>query len=149
MKIYLENDKTKDKRLKTNTFFLKKMGKEFYELDIWQKGYKLAIKVYKFTKLYPFDEKFGLISDTRRSANSIIANISEAHGRFYYQDKIRVLYIARGEIDEVRSHLALAYSQKYISAEDFSDLSKSYRSLTIDLNNYINNLANQKLSAGK
>jgi len=123
------------------------MGKEFYELDIWAIGYKLLMKIYKITSQYPPEEKFGLISDTRRSANSVIANFAEAHGRFYYQDKIRVLYITRGEIDEVRSHLAVAYGIKYITAEDFKKLSQEYRSLTVKINNYINNIHNQKDNA--
>lgn len=57
-------------------------GKEnsFRDLRIWQKGFELVDRVYKATKNYPPEEKFALVSDTRRSANSVIANIAEAHG---------------------------------------------------------------------
>lgn len=87
------------------------MGQSFRELRIWQKGYKLLMRIYKITAQYPPEEKYGLISDTRRSGNSIIANIAEAHGRYYFADKSRVLIIARGEVDEVRSHLSVAQGQ--------------------------------------
>jgi len=92
-------------------------GKEnsFRDLRIWQKGFELVERIYKTTKNYPSEEKFALVSDTRRSANSVIANIAEAHGRYFYSDKVRVLYIARGEAEEVRSHSSVAFSQKYIT----------------------------------
>lgn len=81
------------------------MSYKFYQLDIWKEGHKLLMEIYKITEVYPKEERYGLISQTRESANSVIANIAEARGRYYYADKIRVLYIARGEIQETQSHL--------------------------------------------
>ena len=67
----------------------------FRNLKIWQKGYDLLMEVYDTAEKYPREEKYNLISQTIRSANSVIANIAEAHGRYYYADKVRVLYTAR------------------------------------------------------
>ena len=61
------------------------MGKSFRDLKIWKKGYELLMKVYEATSKYPAEEKYGLVSDTRRSANSIIANIAESHGRYFFR----------------------------------------------------------------
>jgi len=44
--------------------------KEFTEMPVWQQSFELLVKIYKTTKNYPSDERFGLISDMRRSANS-------------------------------------------------------------------------------
>jgi four helix bundle protein len=85
------------------------MAGKFYELEIWNKEYKLLLEVYKITSKYPPEEKYGLTNDTRRSANSVIANIAESHGKYYYADKVRVLYISRGEIEETQSHLRVAF----------------------------------------
>jgi four helix bundle protein len=115
----------------------------FRDLRIWQKGFELVSKIYKATKNYPPEERFALVSDTRRSANSVIANIAEAHGRYFYLDKVRVLYIARGEAEEVRSHLSVAFSQNYITKQTLNDLDKEYAGLSIGLNNYINYLISQ------
>ena len=71
------------------------MAKKFYELDIWKKGHELLMKIYEVTAHFPSEERFSLISQILRSAIGIIANIAEAHGRFYYADKVRILYIAR------------------------------------------------------
>lgn len=91
------------------------MASDFKSLRIWQEGYRLLMKIYRITAEYPKEERYGLISDTRRAANSIIANIAEAYGRFYFADKIRVLYQTRGEVEEVRSHILVARGLSYIS----------------------------------
>lgn len=54
--------------------------KEFTEMSIWQKAYDLVMKIYIITKDYPSDEKYGLVSDMRRAANSISNNIAEGFG---------------------------------------------------------------------
>lgn len=119
------------------------MAKSFRELRIWQKGYDLLIKVYDITAKYPTEEKYALTSDTRRSANSVIANIAESHGRFYFQDKIRVLYIARGEVEETRSHLAVGAGRSYFPKEDYEYLEKEYEGLAVGINFYIADLDKQ------
>ena len=122
------------------------MAGSFRDLNIWKKGYELLMKVYKLTKKYPPEEKFGLIEQTRRSANSVIANIAESHGRFYFADKARVLYQARGEVEETRSHLTVAYGQKYISEKELTELDKDYEGLFRGISSYVESLKKQKLS---
>jgi four helix bundle protein len=48
--------------------------KSYKDLIVYQKGYNLALDVYRVTKEYPQDERFGLISQMRRSAVSIPIN---------------------------------------------------------------------------
>ena len=117
---------------------------EFYELEIWKKGFELLLLIYKETANFPKEEKFNLVSQTRSAANSVIAQIAEAHGRFSYADKIRVLYHARGEIEEVRSHLKVAYSLLYITKKVYDYLEKEYCGLGVGLNFYIKSLSKYK-----
>src|SRR3989338_9286161 len=112
--------------------------KDFHELPIWRNGYDALMKIYRITDYFPPEEKYSLTSQILRSANSVIANIAESHGRFSYNNKIRVLYIARGEICETRSHLAVAFGRKYIGSTTFSSLNDTYCQLAKDLNLYIN-----------
>ena len=125
------------------------MAYSFRDLTIWQGGQELLIEIYKITAQYPKEEKYGLVSDTRRSANSIIANIAEAHGRYYYADRARVLYTARGEAEETRSHLSVALAQKYIEKEKFNYLDKKYNHLVMGIGAYIASIYQNKKSGNK
>ena len=61
--------------------------KNFTEMAVWQKAFKLLLKVYEVTKAYPKEEKYGLVSDIRRAANLVTNNISEGFGRYERLDK--------------------------------------------------------------
>ena len=53
----------------------------FKDLIIWQKSHQLTLKMYKLTKRFPHEEKFGVTSQIRRAAYSIPSNIVEGHSR--------------------------------------------------------------------
>ncbi len=53
----------------------------FAKLTVWQKSYALTLDMYQITKQFPRNELFGLISQIRRAAVSISANIAEGYGR--------------------------------------------------------------------
>jgi len=122
------------------------MYKAFYQLPIWQNGAKLLEEIYKITKIFPLEEKYALTSQLRRSANSIIANIAESHGRFFYKDKVRVLYIARGEVEESRSHLLIACKLNYLTQEKYLEMNQAYNLLSKGINSYIIDLNSKNLN---
>jgi four helix bundle protein len=49
----------------------------FKDLKVWQKSVDLAVAIYRITSGFPSEEKFGLVSQMRRSAVSISSNIAE------------------------------------------------------------------------
>lgn len=114
---------------------------QFYEMPIWKKGAKLLKEIYEVTKDFPVEEKYSLTSQIRRSANSIVANIAECHGRYFYKDKIRILYIARGEVEEIRSHLLIAKELSFINTKKLTELNNSYNLLSKEINSLIINLS--------
>jgi four helix bundle protein len=116
------------------------MARGFYDLNIWKKGYALLMEIYKITTTFPKQEKYGLSSQMRHSANSIIANIAEAQGRYYFADKARILYTSRGECEETRSHLRVALGLKYIDTEVFASLDQEYEGLSKGISTYIRSL---------
>lgn len=118
--------------------------KKFYEMEIWKEGYELQKKVFELIRSFPAEERYGLWSQLSKSINSVIANIAEAHGRFSYADKIRVLYIVRGEIEETQNHLIVAQSRGYIKREDCVAMVTQYETLKMQVNSYINNLSKSK-----
>lgn len=77
------------------------MIKNFYDLVAWQRGYQLVLDIYKITKDFPKEEMYGIVSQLRRAASSITANIAEGFERYHFKDKTRFYYQSRGSIAEV------------------------------------------------
>lgn len=92
---------------------------QFTDLEAWQEGHKLVLEIYKITKNFPKEEMFGIISQIRRSASSITANIAEGFGRFHYKDKQNFFYHARGSACETENFLVLAKDLGFLKEEDF------------------------------
>jgi four helix bundle protein len=98
------------------------MLKNFKELKVWQKAYKLCLDVYQITKDFPREEKFGLTSQIRRAAVSIPSNISEGYGRRTTPDYIRSLYIAYGSNCELETQALLSCDLDYINKDEQNTL---------------------------
>ena len=105
------------------------MPQSFTELYVWEQAYKLILQVYSLTKGFPVEEKYGLTQQLRRLANSIAANIAESQGRFSFKDRIRVLYLARGETFETRSHLQIAAGLEFIDNNTHNIIDAEYEKL--------------------
>jgi len=84
------------------------------ELKIWNKAIDLAVKIYKVSAAFPSDERFGLISQTRRSAVSIPSNISEGAGRNTTGEFKQFLGIANGSSYELQTQMVIANKLGFI-----------------------------------
>lgn len=103
------------------------MAKSFRDLKIWQKAYGLLMRVYDITAKYSPGEKYNLNQpNSTVFANGVLGGITETHGRYYFADKARALYIAQGECSETQSHLSQALGRGYISKKEFEELDKEY-----------------------
>ena len=89
--------------------------KDFKDLRVWSKAHFLTIGIYKATRGFPKEELFGLVSQMRRSASSIGANIAEGTGRRSDGELTRFLHIARGSAAELEYHLLLARDLELLS----------------------------------
>ena len=54
---------------------------DFRNLKVWQKAHSLTLDVYRTTKSFPADERYGLTSQLRRSCSSVPANLAEECAR--------------------------------------------------------------------
>jgi four helix bundle protein len=98
------------------------MLKNYQELKVWQKAYQLCITIYKSTKHFPKEERYGLTSQIRRAAVSVPSNIAEGYGRKTTQEYIQSLYIAYGSHCELETQIMLSKDLGYIKTEDFNVL---------------------------
>jgi four helix bundle protein len=88
-------------------------ARTFRDLVLWQKAHRFVLEVYGYTSSFPRTETYGLVSQFRRAAISIPANIAEGFKRRGDADKVRFLNIAQGSIEECRYYLILAGDLKY------------------------------------
>ena len=98
--------------------------RHFTDLHTWKQAHNLVLEVYKITKKFPEDERFGIISQMRRAAVSITSNIAEGFGRETSKEKNRFYSISRGSLLELESQLLISLDLKYISQEQFNELEK-------------------------
>jgi four helix bundle protein len=87
------------------------------ELKIWNKAIDLAVDVYKATSTFPTDERFGLISQSRRAAVSIPSNIAEGAGRNSVKEFNNFLGIANGSSYELQTQLVIANKLSILESE--------------------------------
>ena len=98
------------------------MLKNYKELKVWQKSYQLCLEVYRITKGFPVEERYGLTSQIRRSVVSVPSNIAEGYGRKTTPDYIRSLYIAYASSCELETQVLLSGDLSYIRTIDLKKL---------------------------
>ncbi len=114
---------------------------DFTEMPVWRLAFDLLLKIYKVTKDFPEEEKFGLISDSRRSANSIVHNIAEGFGRYEAKDKTRFYKISRGSAYELISQILVSHALGYLNGDKLkNELVISSKRVISELNAIIKTL---------
>jgi four helix bundle protein len=93
--------------------------KSYRELEVWQKAHELTLLVFRITSRFPREDLYGIVSQVRRSASSVTANIVEGFGRGTTREFLRVLQIARGELEETRYFMLSSKDLATISEEEF------------------------------
>ena len=80
----------------------------YRDLQVWQRGMDLVVESYRLTEKLPNAELYGLVSQIRRAAVSIPANVAEGHGRYHTREFLRHLSIAKGSLMELETELIAA-----------------------------------------
>src|SRR5213593_2806362 len=70
--------------------------RNYEDLQVWWKAHSLTLEVYRNTRSFPSEERFGLTSQIRRSCSSIGANLAEGCGRRSDPEMARFVQIAMG-----------------------------------------------------
>mgnify|MGYP001056574090 CR=1 FL=1 len=89
----------------------------FIDLKVWQRSHALVLLLYPLTASFPADERFGLVSQLRRAATSVPANIAEGSKRQGKGDFARFLNIAEGSLAETEYFVLLARDLHYLPAD--------------------------------
>ncbi|MBE7470284.1 MAG: four helix bundle protein [Anaerolineae bacterium] len=87
----------------------------FQDLEVWQRAHQLVLAVYQTTKHFPIDEKYGLVSQMRRAAVSIPANIAEGFKRRGQADKMRFYNTGETSLEELKYYFILSKDLAYLA----------------------------------
>jgi four helix bundle protein len=84
------------------------------KLKAWQLAMDIAEDIYKISGRFPSEERFGLVSQMRRSAVSVPSNVAEGAGRNTKKEFANFLHIAQGSLSELDTQLELAKRLEYV-----------------------------------
>jgi len=112
--------------------------KSYKDLEIYQLGKQLAVKVHKMTLTsLPKFEMYEEGSQIRRSSKSIVSNTVEGYGRKRYKNEfVRFLTYALASGDETKAHLEMLHETDSLSEEEFNVLYNDYEKLGAKLYNF-------------
>jgi four helix bundle protein len=98
--------------------------KPHQKLEVWKQSFEFVKSAYVATRAFPSDEKFGMISQIRRAAVSVPANISEGAARKSKKEFVRFLYISLGSASELDTLLLLSKELEMLEEKEFNRLNE-------------------------
>ena len=99
---------------------------DFRRFEAWQVAYQGTLALYRLTDSFPMDERFGLTSQLRRAAVSVISNISEGAGRRSQAELARYLDMARSSCAELECQLMLAQDLGYANRSELNLVEETF-----------------------
>ncbi|HEX9704267.1 MAG TPA: four helix bundle protein [Gemmatimonadales bacterium] len=94
----------------------------FRRVKAWEKSHRVTLEVYRVTRSFPREERYGLTAQMRRAAASVSANIAEGCGRRGRREFAQFLQIALGSASELEYHLLLAADLKLLDGVESGEL---------------------------
>lgn len=98
------------------------MLRTYKDLLVWQKSFRLCVRVYEVSRLFPREERFGLTAQLRRAAVSVPSNIAEGYSRGTRPDYVRFLWVAYGSLGELETQLLLAEELRFGDSEELGPM---------------------------
>ena len=94
----------------------------YQKLIVWQEAHKLCMCIYAITREYPKDERFGLVSQMRRSSSSIPTNIAEGNAKKSTKERSHFFEISKASLEELHYQCFLSKDLQYISERRYEEL---------------------------
>jgi four helix bundle protein len=98
------------------------MDRPHKSLDVWKLAMECVTDIYRITKAFPIDERFGLTDQLRRAAISIPSNIAEGSSRNTKKEFVNFLYMAQGSLSEIDTQLEISLRLEYITPGDCNEV---------------------------
>ena len=103
----------------------------FEKLEVWKEARELVVWIYSITKEYPSEEKFGLVTQLRRAAVSVVSNLAEGSSRKSAKDQAHFSQIAYSSLLEILTQLILSGDLHFIPEETLTEGRTKIENLTM------------------
>jgi four helix bundle protein len=100
----------------------------------------ICTPIYRLTKSFPDDEKFGLVSQIRRATVTVPSNIAEGSSRNSDKDFVRFLEYSLGSCREIETQILIAKDLEYANSESVAIILKELYRIMVMINNFIKKL---------
>lgn len=91
-------------------------------LDVWIFSKNLVKDIYLITENFPKSELYGIVSQIRRAAVSVVCNLSEGSARKSPLERKRFYEISRSSLVEVDTLLELSFDLAFLNKEHYDQL---------------------------
>jgi four helix bundle protein len=109
--------------------------RHFRDLDVYQKAFRAAMRIYEVTKSFPTDEKYSLVDQIRRSSRAVCSNLAEAWRKRKYEAVFKnKLTDSMQEASETQSWLEFSLACKYVGKGLFEELDNEYEEIISMIN---------------
>ena len=116
---------------------MQQSARNFHNYKVWQDAVDLATLVYNTTSKLPWFEKKGLCDQLQRAVVSISSNIAEGASRPTDADFAHFLDQSLGSANEVETQLLISKNLRYISEEQFCQLTNNLTNIQKQLTGLI------------
>jgi four helix bundle protein len=119
-----------EKIMDNNQMTRKKNIEHFRDLEVYQRAFSAAMKIFTITKDFPKEEKYSLVDQIRRSSRSVCSNLAESwRKRKYIAVFKNKVTDSMQEASETQTWLEFSVACKYISKEIFEELDTEYEAI--------------------
>lgn len=115
-------------------------------MEVWKKAHTFVLEIYKKTECFPEKERFGVISQMRRSATSIPTNLAEGGKRSTKKDYAHFVNISESSLEETKYLLILSKDLGYLKSQEYESLILAANEIGRMLHGLNKKLTNQTLA---
>ena len=109
--------------------------KHFRDLEVYQRAFAAAMRIYEITKTFPGEEKYSLVDQVRRASRSVCSNLAEGwRKRRYIAVFKNKISDSMQEASETQCWLDFSLACKYIEKNVFDELDNEYEEIIAMLN---------------
>src|SRR5438128_2056781 len=99
-------------------------ARSYRDLIAWQKAIELVTETYRASQSFPDSERFGLTSQLRRAAVSVLSNIAAGQGRQFTESSNSSSVTLAGRCSRWKHKFSFARNLGYFSSERSTSLLK-------------------------